>query len=221
VLRPMETPKSTSVHVSDSTAGQVVAGSVLSARSSVSSARALHVGSVRSQRLWARRRVLLLTVAGGEPGSQPMREARAQELQGMTAPLVDLIRLTSTAMSHATAALFSTDPPAAESIAAAYETVSTLGDELEDHAAVLLAIRAQSRVPELPTTIAAVHVNAEAERMGQLAREVADIARTPRAWASIPAPLLGVLRELSEGCLDTAAKAAMSWSRTRRSVWRS
>jgi phosphate transport system protein len=111
-------------------------------------------------------------------------------------------------MSHATAALFSTDPPAAESIAAAYETVSTLGDELEDHAAVLLAIRAQSRVPELPTTIVAVHVNAEAERMAQLAREVADIARTRRAWASIPAPLLGVLRELSEGCLDTAAKAA-------------
>ena len=73
---------------------------------------------------------------------------------------------------------------------------------------MLLAIRAQSRVPELPTTIAAVHVNAEAERMGQLAREVADTARTRRAWASIPAPLLGVLRELSEGCLDMAFKAA-------------
>jgi phosphate transport system protein len=48
----------------------------------------------------------------------------------------------------------------------------------------------------------------EAERMGQLAREVADISRTQRAWASIPAPLLGVLRELSEVCLDLAAKAA-------------
>ncbi|MGO9036034.1 phosphate signaling complex PhoU family protein [Mycobacterium sp.] len=137
-----------------------------------------------------------------------MREAGTQELGGLTAPLVDLIRLTSTAMSHATAALFSIDPAAAESIAAAYETVSALRRELEDHAAVLLALRAQSRVPELPVTIAAVHVNAEAERMGQLAREVADIARTRRAWASIPAPLLGVLRELSEGCLDTAAKAA-------------
>ena len=66
----------------------------------------------------------------------------------------------------------------------------------------------QSRVPDLPTTFAAVHVNAEAERMGQLAREVADIARTRRAWASIPAALLGVLRELSGGCLDTVVKAA-------------
>lgn len=63
-------------------------------------------------------------------------------------------------------------------------------------------------MPDLRATIAAVHVNAEAESMGQLAREVADIARTRRAWASIPAPLLGVLRELSEVSFDTAAKAA-------------
>ncbi len=126
----------------------------------------------------------------------------------MTAQLVDLIRLTNTAMSHATAALFSTDRSAAESIAAAYQAVSVLRDELEDHAAVLLALRAQSGVPELPATIAAVHINAEAEHMGQLAREVADIARTRRAWASIPAPLLDVLRELSEVCFDRGAKAA-------------
>jgi len=137
-----------------------------------------------------------------------MRKARAQELGSTIAPLVDLIRLTSIAMGHATAALFSTDPSATESVAAAYETVSALHHELEDHAALILALRSQARVPELPTTIAAVLVNAEAERMGQLAREVADIARTRRAWASIPAPLLGVLRELSECCLDSAAKAA-------------
>ncbi len=126
----------------------------------------------------------------------------------MTAQLVHLIRLTNTAISRATAALFSTDHLAAESIAAAYQAVSVLCDELEDHAAALLSLRAQSGVRELPATIAAVHINAEAEHMGQLAREVADIARTRRAWASVPAPLLDVLRELSEVCVDTGAKAA-------------
>lgn len=165
-----------------------------------------HAG--RSQRLWARLRVLLLTMAAGEPGRQMMREARAQELGSMTGPLVDLIRLASTAMGLATAALFSTDPSATDSVAAAYETVSALRHELEDHAAWILELRSQARVAELPTTITAVLVNAEAERMGQLAWEAADIARTRRAWASIPAPLLVVLRELSEGCLDAAAKAA-------------
>jgi phosphate transport system protein len=86
--------------------------------------------------------------------------------------------------------------------------LSTLSLYLEDHAASLLAGRARLEAVELPATIAAVHINAEAERMGQLARELADIARTRHAWASIPAPLLGVLRELGAVCLDMAAKAA-------------
>ncbi|MCV7341587.1 PhoU domain-containing protein [Mycobacterium haemophilum] len=147
-------------------------------------------------------------MADGEPGGQQMRQARAQGFAGMTAQLVHLIRLASTAMRHATAALFNADPPAAESITAAYEAVSVLRDELEDHAAVLLGLRVQSGVLELLATIAAVHIDAETERIGQLAREVADIARTRRGWASISAPLLGVLRELSEVRFETAAKAA-------------
>jgi len=129
----------------------------------------------------------LLTVAGGGLGSQPMGEERPQEFGGMTAQLVDLIHFASTALSRATAALFSTDAPAAESVAVAYDAVSALRDELEDHTAALLAFRAQSGVPDLRATIAAVHVNAEAEHMGQLARGVADNTQTRRAWASIPA----------------------------------
>jgi phosphate transport system protein len=147
-------------------------------------------------------------VAGGELGRQPIPEARAPEFEGQTAWLVDLIRSALATMSHATAALFGPDPPMVDSIGATYEALSTLHHEIEDHAAVLLATRARSTQAELSATLAAVHINAEAERMGRLAREVADIARTRRAWASIPAPLLGVLRELSEVCLDLAAKAA-------------
>jgi phosphate transport system protein len=111
-------------------------------------------------------------------------------------------------MRHATAALLSTDPSVADRIGAAYDALSTLHRQIEDHAALLLAIRAHSARVELPTMIAAAHINAEAERMGQLARELAEIARTRRSWASIPAPLLGVLGDLSEVCLDVATKAA-------------
>jgi phosphate transport system protein len=110
-------------------------------------------------------------------------------------------------MRHATAALFGPDHLAAGDIGAAYESLSTLRHELEDQAAAYMAARAGSTVAELPATVAAVHIHAEAERMGELAREVADIARTRRAWASIPAPLLGVLRELSKVCLNMAVKA--------------
>ena len=147
-------------------------------------------------------------MAGGELGRQPIPEARAPEFEDQTARLGDLIRSALATMSYATAALFGPDPPMVDSIGAAYEALSTLHHEIEDHAAVLLATRARSTHAELSATLAAVHINAEAARMGQLAREVADIAKTRRAWASIPAPVLGVLRELSEVCLDLAAKAA-------------
>jgi phosphate transport system protein len=111
-------------------------------------------------------------------------------------------------MRHATAALFGPEHLAADDIGAAYESLFTLRHELEDQAAAYMAARAHSTVAKLPATVAAVHIHAEAERMGQLAQEVADVARTRRAWASIPAPLLVVLRELSEVCLNMAVKAA-------------
>jgi phosphate transport system protein len=121
---------------------------------------------------------------------------------------VYLIRQALEGMTHATAALFGPEHLAADDIGAAYESLLTLRHELEDQAAAYMAARVHSTVAELPATVAAVHIHAEAERMGQLAREVADIASTRRAWASIPAPLLGALRELSEVCLDMAVKAA-------------
>jgi phosphate transport system protein len=106
---------------------------------------------------------------------------------------VELIRPAHAAMRRATAALFATDSLGTDRIGAVYEALSTLHRQVEDHAAVLLASGVRLAGAELPAVIAAAHINAEAERMGHLAREVAEIARTRRSWASIPAPLLGVL----------------------------
>jgi phosphate transport system protein len=99
-------------------------------------------------------------VAGGEQGRQPIQEAQAQELEGTSARLVDLIRPALAAMRHATAALFGSDPAVADSVGAAYGALSALRHELEDHAAVLLVARVRSAVAELPATIAAIHINA-------------------------------------------------------------
>jgi phosphate transport system protein len=151
---------------------------------------------------------VLPTVVGGEQRPNPIGGARAQEFEDPSNRLVYLMRPALEGMRHATAALFGPDHLAADDIGAAYESLFILRHELEDQAAAQMAAGARSTVAELPATVAAVHIHAEAERMGQLAREVADIARTRRAWASIPAPLLGVLRELSEVCLNMAGKAA-------------
>jgi phosphate transport system protein len=151
---------------------------------------------------------VLPTVVDGEQRPKPIGRARATEFEGPSTRLVHLIRPALEGMRHATAALFSPDHPAADDIGAAYEALLTLRHELEDQTAAHMAARARSTVAELPATVAAVHINAEAECMGQLAGEVADIARTRRAWASTPAPLLGVVRERSEVCLDMAVRAA-------------
>jgi phosphate transport system protein len=149
------------------------------------------------------------TMEGGETRPQPISEARTQELDDPSVRLVCLIRPALAAMEYATVGLFSSEPAvAAESIASAYEALSTLRYELEDQAAANLAADSRSAMAVLPTTIADAHINAEAEHMGQLARELSDIARTRRAWATIPSQLLDILRELSQVCLDAAVKAA-------------
>jgi phosphate transport system protein len=137
-----------------------------------------------------------------------VRGARASQLESPTDQLMDLVSSATTAMKHATAALLSADHFVADHIGAAYDALSTLHRQVENHAGVLLATRARSTKVDLPAMIAAAHINAEAESMGRLAQEVAEIARTRRSWASIPAPLLGMLGELSEVCLDVATKAA-------------
>jgi phosphate transport system protein len=147
-------------------------------------------------------------VVGGEERPKPIGGASAQVFEDPGTRLVYLIRPAVEGMRHATAALFSPDHPAADDIDAAYEALLTLHHELEDQTAAHMAARARSAVAGLAATVAAVHINAEAESMGQPTREVADIARTRRAWASIPAPLLGSLRKRSEVCLDMAFKAA-------------
>ena len=151
---------------------------------------------------------MLATVVGGEERPKPIGGASAQVFEDPGTRLVYVIRPAVEGMRHATAALFSPDHPAADDIDAAYEALLTLHHELEDQTAAHMAARARSAVAGLAATVAAVHINAEAESMGQPTREVADIARTRRAWASIPAPLLGSLRKLSEVCLDMAFKAA-------------
>ena len=109
-------------------------------------------------------------MVAGEQRPKPIGGAWAQKFEDPGTRLVYLIRPALEGMSHATAALFGPDHPAADDIGAAYEALPTLRHELED--------------------------------------QTADIARTRCAWASIPAPLVGILRELSEGCLDMAFKAA-------------
>ncbi|MEV0067999.1 MULTISPECIES: hypothetical protein [unclassified Amycolatopsis] len=137
------------------------------------------------------------------------QETLAWEVDRASTELVELVGLASDAMSRATEAVFAPDASLGDSLNTAYRAVDALRREVDSHVTDTLAVRRCSAEPKLlPATIAAVHINAEAEEMGQLAREVADIARTRRSWSSIPEALREVLREVSGICLDMTVKAA-------------
>ncbi|MEV4604744.1 hypothetical protein AB0K15_46265 [Amycolatopsis sp. NPDC049253] len=137
------------------------------------------------------------------------QETSAWESDRASTELVELVGLASDAMSRATEAVFAPDASLGDSLNTAYRAVDALRREVDSHATDTLADRRRSAESKLlPATIAAVHINAEAEVMGQLAREVADIARTRRSWPSIPEAMLEALREVSGICLDMTVKAA-------------
>ena len=167
----------------------------------------------------ARRRVVLATVVGGEHRPKPIGGAWARRFEDPSTRLVYLIRPALEGMRHATAALFSPDHPAADDIDAAYEALFTLVVSWRTRRRHTYgSSRRFGRRRDCGDRRSCPHQR-RSRAHGQLAREVTDIARTRRAWASIPAPLLGVLRELSEVCLDMAFKQPMSWSHTAKSAW--
>jgi hypothetical protein len=120
--------------------------------------------------------------------------------------LVGMIRLARIAMGHATAALLDKNPPALEELRSVGRTLAALQDAIEDHASML-----QSRTPtDLATTLAGVHLNADAEDVGRLTHQVADIARSRAARSPIPWWMHDLVRRMGETCLKTMASAEAS-----------
>jgi phosphate uptake regulator len=136
--------------------------------------------------------------------------ARPQELDAWTSGIREMLRLTQAALEHATAALLQQDPSLEESIAACSRALHTLNHALEDHAATVLAARGRLGKGQLPTVIAAVHVNSEAEALGALARQLADIAVDRRSRPAFPADVSAVLSRISQACLAAVAQAVES-----------
>jgi len=98
------------------------------------------------------------------------------ELDACTSGVGEMVRLAGVALEHATAALLQQDPPPQESMAACGRALHTLDHALEDHAATVLAARGRLGTDQLPMVLVAVHVNAEVEALGTLARQLGEIA---------------------------------------------
>ncbi|HEX4789616.1 MAG TPA: phosphate signaling complex protein PhoU [Actinospica sp.] len=124
-----------------------------------------------------------------------MRDVYHEELDSIGATLIEMTGLVATALNQATTALLNADLQLAEKVIAADDQVDALQSALDARALDLLA-RQQPVAGDLRTIITSLRMSADLERMGDLARHVAKIARLRYPETAVPAELNASIAEM-------------------------
>ena len=117
-----------------------------------------------------------------------MRQHYHEELEAISADLVEMTRLVETAMSRATRALLNADLEIAESVISADDAIDAIAQRVEDKCVEVVALQAPV-ASELRFLIGALRMSGTLERMGDLAAHIAKQARLRHPSMSIPAEL--------------------------------
>lgn len=140
-----------------------------------------------------------------------MRESYHAELAAFSGRLVDLARLAEGAMNRATTALVAGDVELARAVVAEEEAIVALHHRLDEEAVGILA-RQQPVATDLRTIVAGLRMSADLDRMGAMARHVAELVvrRAPRpALPSAVRPTVAAMGETAQR-LVAKVRAAMS-----------
>jgi phosphate transport system protein len=126
-----------------------------------------------------------------------MRDAYHEELHVLRTELVEMSGLVATAVSRASLALLDADIDMAESVIAADDSVDALRDRLDSRAVDLLA-RQQPVASDLRTIVTSLRMSGDLERMGDLARHVARVARRRFPESAIPEGLRPSITDMGQ-----------------------
>lgn len=126
-----------------------------------------------------------------------MREAYREQLDAITAGLVEMSRLAGTAMGRASTALLDADLVLAESVIAADDAVDVLYEQVEQQAFDLLALQ-QPVAGDLRAVVAALRISATLERMADLAEHVAEVTRRRYPASAVPPELRATVLEMGQ-----------------------
>jgi phosphate transport system protein len=126
-----------------------------------------------------------------------MRTAYHEELVFITDQLVEMTRLTASALNRATQALMDADLELAESVITADEHIDAVRRDLDNRAVDVLA-RQQPVATDLRTLVTAMRMSSDLERMGDLARHVAKVARLRYPETAISASLRSTFTEMAQ-----------------------
>ncbi len=136
-----------------------------------------------------------------------MRDQYHEDLEAITSSLVDITRLTGSAINHATQALLDADLQAAESVITGDLAIDELYERIESNALDLLA-RQQPVASDLRVIITGLRMVADIERMGDLALHIAKVARRRYPSSAIPAELQATVLEMGQVAQRICAKCS-------------
>ena len=135
-----------------------------------------------------------------------MRTAFHEDLNRITEQLVEMTRLAGSAMSRATTALLDSDVQLAESVIEADAHIDAQR-EMVDNLSVDLLARQNPVATDLRIIVTAMRMSADLERMGDLARHVAKIARLRYPESAVPADIRSTILQMGQVAERIVAKA--------------
>ncbi|AKU15700.1 phosphate signaling complex protein PhoU [Luteipulveratus mongoliensis] len=126
-----------------------------------------------------------------------MRDAFHEDLDRISDELVEMTTMVGKAIQRATAALLNADLGIAESVIAADDDIDELRRTVDDRCVDLLA-RQQPVATDLRMVVTAMHMASDIERMGDLARHVAKIARRRYPEGAVPEDVASIISEMEK-----------------------
>ncbi len=137
-----------------------------------------------------------------------MRERFQEELDGVSATLVEMAGLVKIAMENATTALLTADLTLAEKVIAEDLIIDQIQHDLDAKTITLIAQQGPVAT-DLRTLVTSLRMSADLERMGDLAHHIAKSARMRYPATAVPPELSLTIEEMSRVCSKIIEKVAL------------
>jgi phosphate transport system protein len=137
-----------------------------------------------------------------------MRDQFQEELESVSATLVQMAGLVKVAMNNATTALLTADLTLAEKVIADDAIIDEIQHDLDARTINLIA-RQSPVATDLRTLVTSLRMSADLERMGDLAHHIAKAARMRYPATAVPPELSLTIEEMGRVCVKIIAKTTI------------
>ena len=136
-----------------------------------------------------------------------MREQFQEELDGVSATLVQMSGLVKIAMENATTALLTADLKLAEKVIADDSIIDDMQHELDARTIKLITLQGPV-ASDLRTLVTSLRMSADLERMGDLAHHISKSARMRYPATAVPPELALTIEDMGRVCVKIIEKVA-------------